>query len=142
MSTAVRGIGRRGAVLVLFACVYIVFGFAIAGVEPARPGMELVTRWVPLSTLGFFWILSGVIAVGLSAPSRSWAGYGTLMAMPLLWGLTNAAAYIIYACNYLFGSALPYGASIAWAGALVWGLIVGVLGIVAGWPEVPVQGAS
>lgn len=125
--------GRRGAALVLFAFVSLVYGFAVAGSDPPRPGLEPITRIVELPTLAFCWIFSGVIAIALSILRRSWLGYVVLMPMPIAWAGSYTVSFILQATGTHEGS------STAWAGALVWGLLVGLLGIITGWPEPPIS---
>lgn len=130
MSRADSRFGRRGLCLALFAGVFIVYGFALAGSDPDRPGLELITRRIDLSTWAFLWITSGVGAIGLSVSRRSWLGYVALMPMPLLWAGANAGAFLL-------SLGTDEGTANAWAGALVWSLIAAVLLIISGWPEAP-----
>lgn len=133
MSRADTRFGRRGLCLALFAGVYIVYGFALAGSDPSRPGLELITKHVHLSTWAFFWIVTGVLAIGLSLSRRSWLGYVALMPMPGLWAVANAGAYLL-------SLGTDQGTTAAWAGALVWSLIAVLLAIISGWPEAPNRG--
>lgn len=128
MSRADTRFGRRGLCLALFAGVYIVYGFALAGSDPARPGLELITKHIDLPTWAFLWIASGVAAVGFSVTRRSWLGYALLMPMPALWGLANVGAFVL-------SLGTERGTPSAWAGALVWSFIATLLAIISGWPE-------
>lgn len=133
MSRADTRFGRRGLCLALFAGVYLVYGFALAGSEPSRPGLELITRHVHLTTWAFLWITSGVVASALSLSRRSWLGYAALMPMPALWALANLGAFVL-------SLGTDRGTPAAWAGALVWSFIALLLAIISGWPEAPVRG--
>jgi hypothetical protein len=118
--------------LVLFAAVSLVYGFAVAGSEPSRPGLELITGTViKLGFWAFCWIAAGVFAIALSILHRTWIGYVLLMPMPMLWAGAYTAAFLLD----LFTDG--QGTPTAWAGGLVWGLLVGLLVIIAGWPEPP-----
>lgn len=128
MSRADTRFGRRGLCLALFAGVYIVYGFALAGSDPARPGLELITKYVDLSVWAFLWIGAGVAAVGLSVSRRSWLGYAALMPMPALWAVANLGAFVL-------SLGTERGTPAAWAGALVWSFIATLLAIISGWPE-------
>jgi hypothetical protein len=128
VSRADTRFGRRGLCLALFAGVYIVYGFALAGSDPKRPGLELITRHVDLSVWAFLWITAGVLAIGLSVTRRSWLGYAALMPMPALWAVANLGAFVL-------SLGTDRGTPNAWAGALVWSLIAALLAIISGWPE-------
>lgn len=130
MSRADTRFGRRGLCLALFAGVYIVYGFALAGSDPARPGLELIIKYADLKTWAFLWITSGVAAVALSVTRRSWLGYAALMPMPALWGLANIGAFVL-------SLGTERGTAQAWGGALVWSFIATLLAIISGWPEAP-----
>lgn len=132
MSRADTRFGRRGLCLALFAGVYIVYGFALAGSDPARPGLELITKHIDLPTWAFLWIAFGVTAVALSISRRSWLGYVALMPMPALWGAANVGAFVL-------SLGTDRGTPAAWGGALLWSFIATLLAIISGWPE-PAKG--
>jgi hypothetical protein len=50
--------------------------------------------------------------------------------MPAVW----VGAYL---WSWLTWLTTHHGNPLGWAGVLIWGLLMGLIGIVAGWPEAP-----
>lgn len=130
--------GRRGAVLVLFALIYATYGVGItrAAENGRKPnGLELLTdQWkIQLGLLAAFWVGCAVIAAISSLPRLpipQWVGFGALFPMPALW----VGSYL---WSWITWLATQHGNPLGWAGVLIWGLLIGIIGIVAGWPEAP-----
>lgn len=131
--------GRRGAVLVFFALIYATYGFGIneqAADNGRRPnGLELLTvRWdIPLGWLAAAWVCCAALAVVASLPRLpipQWVGFGALFPMPALWVGSYLWSWITWLTTH-------HGNPLGWAGVLIWGLLMGLIGIVAGWPEAP-----
>lgn len=136
MSGPLHGIGRRGTCLVLFALVFAIYGFATAGAEPVRPGLDVITKLIPMSVLSFLCILSGVVAIGSVVADKPWIGYAVLFFPPSVFALSNAVSYVLFLLRDFFGwDLVGLGSPLAYAGALVWSLIVSVLAVISGWPE-------
>lgn len=141
MSGPLRGIGRRGACLILFALVFATYGFATAGTQPVRPGLDVITKVIPMNVLAFLCIAAGVAAIASVIVDKPWIGYAVLFFPPGAFAVSNVVSYILFLCKEWFGLALCdsshtcLGSPLAYAGALVWTLILGVLAIISGWPE-------
>jgi hypothetical protein len=77
------------------------------------------------------WVISAALAALAAIPQQAvpqWLGFTALMPIPAAWALS-------YAASWLMWLALGVGNQAGWAGALIWGLLVGVIAVVAGWPE-------
>lgn len=131
--------GRRGAVLVLFALIYATYGVGLylAGIgEGRRPtGLELLTEKleIPLGGLAVAWVGCGAAAAVASLPRLlipQWLGFTVLFPMPALW----VGCYLWSWTTFLW---IHHGSPLAWVGVLIWGLLIGIISIVAGWPEAP-----
>lgn len=102
MRAAVRLVGGlRPAVLAVLGLGWAWYGYSITadpGYARAR-GLAGITRYVPLTTLGWVWVAAGAVAVA-AALVRHWrirwqaAGFAALAGPPLLWGITYARAAI------------------------------------------------
>jgi hypothetical protein len=115
MRAAVRLVGGlRPAGLIVLGLAWISYGYRIVVDErySVARGLASITRYVPLSTLGWVWVGAGAIGVlgGLlrSFPWQS-AGYAALVTPAVLWGVANARA----AMN---GYPAATGSAAAWLG--------------------------
>jgi hypothetical protein len=115
MRAAVRLVGGlRPVALLALGAAWIVYGVRI--VVDARygvgRGLASITRYVPLSTLGWVWVAAGIVGVvsGL-LPVYRWQadGFAALVAPAVLWGVTNLRA----ACT---GYPAASGSAAAWLG--------------------------
>ncbi|MFJ1581795.1 hypothetical protein ACIOC1_00460 [Streptomyces sp. NPDC088197] len=97
MRAAVRLVGGlRPAALAVLGIGWIVYGHGIAtdpGYARSR-GLAGITRYVPMTALGWVWIAAGAVAVAASL-TRSGiraqaAGFAALAAPAVLWGVTYA----------------------------------------------------
>jgi hypothetical protein len=131
--------GRRGAVLVLFSLIYAAYGAgltAAAADNGRRPnGLELLTErlGIPLAWLALAWVGCAAVATIASLqrlPIPQWVGFTALFPMPALW----VGSYL---WSWLTWLTAHQGNPLGWAGALIWGLLMGLIGIAAGWPEAP-----
>lgn len=134
MSGTVQRLGRRGTALLLFAVIFTIYGIALAGADPSRPGLGKVADVIPMKALAICWLVTGVVGAICAVLRKTGIGFGTLMFMPLAWTASYGFTYF----SWLITGA---GYQLAWAGILVWGLIVGLLALIAGWPE-PSVGVS
>lgn len=98
MRAAVRLVGGlRPAALIALGVGWILYGRVIAtdpGYARTR-GLAGITRYVPMSGLGWVWVAAGSVAVlaGLARRMRYQAPGFTALATPaVLWGLTFARA--------------------------------------------------
>jgi len=122
-----RRLGRRGASLLLFGALYLLYGYGLL-VEPLISTVSfqiLVDLW-PVDVWAWLWICSGLVAV-LSAwlpQGRDWLGFTALYPIAMAWGLASFVSWWPRGDN-------PRG----WVGAAVWCVIGGLITKDAGSPE-------
>ena len=115
-------IGKRGLVLLMFGGVFITYGLALKDV-PQRMSLPLYSG-VPITWQGWAWAATGALAcLAALSTSREWWGFTVLFPMPSLW----TVGFLV---GFLSGKLPPNG-------ALLWALLVGILLVLADWPEPP-----
>lgn len=126
-------LGRRSIFLILFGIVFLIFGVTLLGHPTDAPqSLPHIRQHTPLwiqEGISIPWSLAGCIALvtGLTRPKHEWYGFTALYLMAGFWSS-------LYVIECLIG-----GWPRAVAGVLVWGLVVGVILLIAGWPD-PDQG--
>lgn len=123
-------LGRRGAFLLSFGFINVVYGVAIlrSPVGAVRAtGLEVLTRLMAIQDWGWLWIGSGIVAAAFAQrrQGRDGPGFLAAMAVPLLW-MTSYLAAAIRERQEL----LAYG-------AVIYGVWIAALFIASGWPEPP-----
>lgn len=129
-------IGRRGVFLLLFGSVYLIYGAALLA-EDANPALHDIFRFLAHHHLdlevydGIPWITAGIVAIitGVAHPKNEWFGFVSLYFVAGLWVVLNFLELIIDVFD-------GYDTR-AWAGVIIWGLVVGVILLVSGWPDPP-----
>jgi hypothetical protein len=117
-------IGKRGLVLLMFGGIFIAYGLALKDTPPNH-SLPLFA-WCPMVIQGWLWVTTGAVGMLMAITSRrEWLGFVALFPMPMAWVIGFIAAWIIHR--------QPLN------GALVWGLLVGILVVVADWPEPPTE---
>lgn len=117
-------VGHRGACLLFFALLDLVYGAVLIGDEPT-PGTTLAylgTNWPPLDAWGCAWITVGVLCLVQAFMRQDTAAFVGAMAIKFLWGAAHFWAFID-------------GADRALAGTVIWTMAIGLVAIVATWPE-------
>jgi hypothetical protein len=129
-------VGRRGAALLLFATIFGTYGSFLHTLPGPSPlGLELLTGIVSLNALSAAWIVCAAIAAVAAFIQVSIVqglAFGGLMSMPLAWSVSYMWSWVTWLATN--GTA---GSERGWAGGLVWSLLVGLLFLIAGWPEPP-----
>lgn len=133
--------GQRGSCMLILGSIWMLFGLSIFLDPPVQHPFvfhEMLPSWVR----GSAWVLSGVVAVfcGIRGPAKDdTVGMTALMVMPLIRLLSFTASWLIYVAlagaHWLNPSIAVGGYERGWYAAAVWGLIVTLLAIVAGWPN-------
>ena len=123
-----RRVGRRGACLLLFGLIMLVYGyaFAIVPLSPAaRAALAVPLQIASQTTWGAAWMAAGGLAIAASPlrPGRDGIGFVPLIGMSALWSLSYFAAQAL-------------GVPRAALGGLIWAAMVTLLLVIAGWPEV------
>lgn len=93
-----RPFSRRRAVLVTLGAGWFGYGWLGILLNPRQGTTQLlgdITRWVPMTVLGWVWVVAGLVSVAagatVSCPRIQAAGYAALSAVAGLW----AAAFTI-----------------------------------------------
>ncbi|MFF1416581.1 hypothetical protein [Streptomyces sp. NPDC058280] len=93
MRAAARAVSRRRAVLVTLGAGWSGYGGIGILANPRAGTTQMltdITRWVPMTALGWLWVAAGAVAVlaGLvvRCPRVQAAGYSALAATAALWG--------------------------------------------------------
>lgn len=130
-----RRVGRRGAVLLIIAAIWNLFGLAIATFRP-EPGTSGRFQLTVLDSPGWaaLWITCGVIAAGC-AFGRRWGwddtpGWVAGVLPPMAWSAMYALSWI-----WWLGSHGEVGVARGWVGLVTWAFAVGLLQVIAGWED-------
>ena len=117
-------IGKRGLVLLMFGGVWASIGIGLRDAPQSR-SIPLFHS-IPMEWQAWAWIATGLLAIFLALTARNeWRGYPVLFPMPFF----QAVGYGVG----LFTNHLPL------TGVVVWALLVGILFVLADWPEPPVH---
>lgn len=122
-------LSRRGAFLALFGIVFILLGYSYLNIPPdsvpqLRHYLRFALSLAPIEFYGWAWIACGAIALigGLWHP-LDWLGFAAAVFMPLAW----AVAY--------FDAEFQDGVPRAWVSGMVFALLAGAIGLVAGMAD-------
>ena len=128
--------GRREAILILLGFMWVMYGIGvyISPVLHVDENTAVIQDAIPSPIYSAMWVLFGFASFfsGLLQRSGSRLGYGALVAMPL---------FKTISCVLLWGaSLLPERWGIpqdqrGWVSASIWGGVVLLIFIVAGWKE-------
>lgn len=125
----VRGrLGRRGAILLAFGAIYLVYGYALL-TAPPRLGTLL---YIDYHWWAWLWIGGGGLGILHSwarKPGRDTAGFVAIVAPPLVWTVG-------YIHLWIFG---PDPGAQAWKAVGIWAALAIATMVCAGWPEPEVR---
>lgn len=117
-------VGHRGACLLFFALLDLVYGAVLIGQPPpAGTALEYVAaHWPPLPVWGGAWIAVGVLCAVQAFMRWDIAAFVAAMFIKVAWAAAHFWAFID-------------GAPRAFAGMVVWSFAMGLVYIIATWPE-------
>lgn len=123
-----RRVGRRGAALLVFACIDYVIGWSLLDAE-LRAQTEMVPVYralrniAPLTVWGWLWLVVAVVCT-VQAVMRTdvWA-YASAIGIKVVWAGGMAYSWVVFHA--------PRG----WLSASLWGVIAALLVVINGWPE-------
>lgn len=133
-----KRIGRRGSVLLLLGLAWVMMGVARV-VTDARPGAEpseLPHENLPYPVLGLLWLTTGLIAFGVGLRdsrthgTRDHAGFLAVTAAPMLYAGSYLVSFVTYGLS--LGA---HGYSLGLVGVSLYGAVVLLIGVIAGWEE-------
>lgn len=116
-------IGRRGAALLFFAGLDLIYGYALAFPTPGQdsPTNRYFTAIMPPVALGSIWATVGVICLYHAFQRHDRFGFNAAIMLKMMWG----------------GLALlgVWSAHVPIASPAIWLSLAGLVGILAGWRE-------
>lgn len=122
-----RRVGRRGAALLWFGLLDVVFAFSLF--EPQAEAQQAAsTKFIadvlPLWVWGVAWLIPGILCLTLAfSTHRDKFAFTAAIAIKLVWGTLYLAGWLLVG--------LPRG----WLGSVVWLSLAAFIAILAGWPE-------
>jgi hypothetical protein len=126
LSRLVRRVGRRGAALLFFALLDLIYGWAL--LDPlkstaASPGYRWLATILPLEAWGGIWLLVGVLCLVGSVVHEDSIAWVAAMSIKVMWGG-------LWFCGWWLAD-VPRG----WAPSAVWLPMAALVALLAGWPE-------
>ena len=124
----VHRIGRRGAVLLLFAVVDFAYGSSL--IAPSADSLALEStiwrqHYAPTWVWGAGWLITGgYLTIGAFMKHDELA-YAAAIGWKIIWALTTLA-------SWAFG-----GVERGWVAAFIWGVVAGLVAVDAGRGENP-----
>lgn len=121
-----RRVGRRGAALLFFGFLDVVFAFSLFRPLPDQqrlPATVFIAHIFPLWLWGTLWLIAGLLCLFYAFRSQDRTAFAAAIAIKVLWGLV-----------YLLGQILA-GVERAWLGAALWLSLAGWVYIISTWPE-------
>lgn len=126
-----RRVGHRGACLLFFAILDLIYGTILVTLPTPIPGTNILNyinhHWPPLPVWGGAWITVGLVCAIHAFRYRDTPGFVAAMFIKFSWATA-------YAWAWLDGAGL-----LALAGAAIWTMTVALVAIIATWPEVPAK---
>ena len=117
-------IGKRGLVLLMFGGVWVSIGLVARDVPQAR-SLPLY-HFIPMQWQAWAWIVTGLLAVLLTLTARNeWRGYPVLFPMPFMQAVGYGVGFFTNHLSFVMFD--------------MWLLLLGILVVIADWPEPPVQ---
>lgn len=121
---------KRSLVLIMFGVTFTLIGWSYLGQSAQierSPAASLAYRahlnMMPLDAWGWLFMACGLTAVACGLTHTHIVGFTALMAVAGWWGLEFVASWVIN------------GYTRALIGALTWILLVGLLLVIASWPD-------
>lgn len=125
-----RRLGRRGASLLFFATLDLVYCYSLAFPPPRNrwsPGLTFLDGIAPLWVWAAAWGAVGVLCVCRSFRRRDAPAFAAAICIKVLWAAASAGAWLVG------------GVDRGYVNVVVWLAFAGFVGIIASWPE-PVNG--
>lgn len=140
LMVALHRFGRRGAVLTLLGSMWIFIGVGMV-IDPIRRfsrldnGDNSALDFMDRPGWAMLWVVCGTFAavagfLRMRVRVMDELGFNSLLVPSLTWTATYAWSALTW-----LATQGGFGRERAWAGALLYGVIVVVLLVVAGWPD-------
>lgn len=125
-------IGRRGAALLFFAFLDVVYSLSLYFPAPAvkqTPSIAFVEAVAPLPMWATMWAIAAVLCFVSAFRTNDKVGFSAAILMKVLWGLLFVAASFAHIER-------------AWVSAGIWLCLAGWVAIIASWPEPASRGTT
>lgn len=122
-----RRVGRRGAALLWFGLLDVVYAFSLFYPQPdtvQSPSTRFISDVLPLWAWGVAWLIPGLLCLTLAfSIHRDKFAFAAAMAIKLVWGVLFVAGWVLV------------GLPRAWLGGVIWLSLAAFVAILSGWPE-------
>ncbi len=128
----VNRIGRRGAALLFFGLLDLVYGYSliwpgVSDLSLLSPNLKFLASLAPLMMWGVLWIIPGILAVVCAFLKEDRWGFTGVIAVKMMWGVIYLAAAVTGQVDR------------AYVSATLWLCVAGFVAVISTWPEPPPQ---
>lgn len=127
MRELLHAVGRRGAALLFFALLDMIYSYSLFNPAPeyrTNPSFKFFQDLLPLPAWGTLWGVVGLICLFNAFRSSDKVGFAAAIGIKVMWGLV-----------YVVGAF--YGLPRAYVSATIWLCLAGWVAIISTWPEPP-----
>lgn len=128
MTASQQRIGRRGAALLFFAFLDLVYCWSLLTPSAAArdsPSLRFIAGIAPLWVWAGLWGAVGLVCLCCAFLRRDQVGFTAAIAIKVMWGLL------------LVGAQAVGGVDRGYVSAAVWLALALLVGLISGWPEPP-----
>lgn len=121
-------IGRRGAALLFFCLLDIVYGYSLLNPLPAErraAAVRYIDSIAPLTFWGVLWFIAAALCGFFAFRLNDRIGFAAAVSIKMMWGL-------------LFLGGAFVGIERAYVSAALWLCLAAWVAIIASWPEPPI----
>jgi hypothetical protein len=119
-------VGRRGASLLFFALLDLVYAGSLAWAPPSvreTPGYMWLTSYLPLWAWAALWCAVGLLCLVQAFQRADHAAFACASLLKVLWGILHVAGWLL--------DVVPRG----YVSAVIWLALAGFVQVIASWPE-------
>jgi hypothetical protein len=121
-----RRVGRRGAALLFFAVLDLIYAFSLFNPAPsavATPALQFVASLVPLWAWATAWLIVGLLCLIGAFWHEDSIAWTAAMAIKVLWGSVFLLGWLLVHLERGYVS------------AAIWLCTAALVALLAGWPE-------
>jgi hypothetical protein len=125
--TWTQRVGRRGAALLFFALLDIIYAFSLFS-PPAEarrsPTLHYVAAVLPLRVWSVLWLGTGIVCLVNAFRVSDRVGFAAAIAIKMIWGMLFVGGVFVHLDR-------------AYVSAAIWLCLAGWVAIISTWPEPP-----